>query len=126
MKYLGGVLIMMLAVSAFSAHPACAQTGASRIAPVGASFLISTAGPDAVGGRPGIAHDGTNFLAAWRAPDGAIGAARVSGTGTVLDLSGIGISTGSAVPSVGFGGGNFLVVWVNGGAIRGARIAPNG
>jgi hypothetical protein len=74
---------------------------------------------------PAVAFDGTNFLVVWQQQPGSgsdvseakIMAARVSETPEVLDPAGIAISAtgkGSSTPRVGFGGGQYLVAWVDG------------
>jgi hypothetical protein len=72
-----------------------------------------------------VAFDGTNFLVVWQqqpfsgsdAPDITVAAARVSEAGVVLDPNGFAVSNtgrGSYAPGVAFGGGQYLVVWVDG------------
>jgi hypothetical protein len=95
---------------------------------------------------PDVAFDGTNFLVVWQqqplsgsdAPDKSIVATRVSEAAVVLDPGGIVVSytgKGSETPRVGFGGGQYLVVWVDGRNaadwtegfdIYGARVDTNG
>jgi hypothetical protein len=87
--------------------------------------------------NPGIAFDGTNYLAIWE--DTRIDTCfdiygiRISPTGTILDQTSIPVCTTEkkqGEPRVIFGGGNYFVVWEdkrNGNAdIYGARISPSG
>jgi hypothetical protein len=90
--------------------------------------------------RPATAFDGTNHLVVWtdgrdRHDDGTgdIFGARVAANGAVLDPVGIPIATagpGQLAPSVAFGDGVFLVVWVTGpqqsATVHGARVSPAG
>jgi hypothetical protein len=98
---------------------------AAAVQPLGTNFEITAeAGADAIGGRPAIAADGSNFLVVWRDQRNAgsslldVYGARVAHDGTVVDPGGIPISTGpgtlqvTATPSVAFDGTNYLVVWV--------------
>ncbi|MCX7995956.1 MAG: T9SS type A sorting domain-containing protein [candidate division WOR-3 bacterium] len=99
-------------------------------------IAISTASLDQV--MPAVAFDGTNYLEVWEyyrnsssAPD--IYCTRGNTSGTVLNPAGIAISTASQyqmTPCVTFGGGNYLVVWIdmrNGNwDIYGARVNPSG
>ncbi|HXE75184.1 MAG TPA: hypothetical protein VNN18_06060 [Candidatus Xenobia bacterium] len=117
----------------------------TAILPQGNNFLISPASTlPAIGGKPTIASDGTNFFIVWRdarnqATSGKdVFGARIAFDGTVLDPNGIPIATGTgdltvnSVPSVGFDGTNYLVVWVgtipgtSDNEIFGARVTPNG
>jgi hypothetical protein len=131
--------VAMLIVAAALFATTGAQAGTNELAtisvvPVGANFPISqNTGPDAVGGKPGIAFDGVNFLVPYF--QGAnIYARRISVTGVVLDSTAISISVGNnqsvAAPSVGFDGTNYLVAWVASRSgvyeLYGARISPAG
>ena len=116
--------------------------------PLGENFTIS---PDAVvyalGGKPAISNDGTNFFVVWsdsrdletNGPD--IYGTRITPEGTVLDASDIVISTfvnqdsspgAQYVPSVGFDGANYLVVWTAHRSpdadyeVYAARVTPDG
>jgi hypothetical protein len=104
------------------------------VIPVGFNFPVAqNTGQDVIGGKPGIAFDGTNFLVPYfQGTD--IFATRVTPQGVVLDSPSIAISVGLnqavAAPSVEFDGTNYLVVWV---AVRsdvtelyGARVTPSG
>jgi hypothetical protein len=85
---------------------------------------------------PSIAFDGTNYLVAWTdersgIPD--IYGARVTQSGTVLDSGGVAISTaanGQYIPSVAFGGTNYLVAWEDERSgswdVYGGRVTPGG
>ncbi|MCH7666953.1 MAG: hypothetical protein IH936_13625 [Acidobacteria bacterium] len=132
-------------------HPSRAESGAGRVAaltamafgalaltclgtltlaappvPLGDNFQIgSDTGPDALGGRPAIAFDGTNFFVVWRESSGAILGARVSADGVPLDGAGIVLGSGTGTPSTAFGGSDFLTVWSNG-EIYGSRVTPAG
>jgi hypothetical protein len=95
---------------------------------------------------PDVAFDGTNFLVVWQQQplsgsdftQTSVVATRVSEAGVVLDPSGIVVTNtgkGSEAPRVGFGGGKYLVVWVDGRNsanytegfdIYGARVDVNG
>jgi phosphoribosylformylglycinamidine (FGAM) synthase PurS component len=83
-----------------------------------------------------VGCDSANFFVVWEDDRGGssdIYGARVAPAGTVLDPSGIAVSQDSDdqyTPAVGFGDGNFLVVWddyrnVND-DIYGARVTPAG
>jgi hypothetical protein len=94
-----------------------------------------------------VAFDGTNFLVVWQqqqpytggtTTDFTVVAARVNEAGVVLDPNGFVVSNtgeGSETPRVAFGGGQYLVVWVDGRNsahytegfdIYGARVDTNG
>ena len=86
---------------------------------------------------PSVAFDGTNYLVAWQdARSGTtadIYGARVNQAGAVLDAAGIPISTAAnnqTVPSVAFGGTNYLVAWEDyrsgNSDIYGARVSQAG
>src|SRR6266545_4682173 len=83
---------------------------------------------------PGIAFDGTNYLAAWYDNDGtsqSLRGGRVSQFGAHLDGMGVGIAPNSYAPSVAFDGTNYLVVWETAGCcgtpqIKGARVNQAG
>ena len=95
-----------------------------------------------VQGSPTLSFDGANFLVAWQdvntgitPPEIGVYGARVTPGGTVLDPSGIAIAedTRGTLPSLGFDGANFLVVWyeVHGlspaySSIWGKRVTPGG
>ncbi len=97
-------------------------------------IAISTAANNQT--APAIAFDGTNYLLVWedyRNGNFDIYCTRVDQSGNVLNPNGIAISTNTAdqlVPSVAFGGTNYIVVWVdnrNGSwDIYGARVTPTG
>lgn len=125
--------------AAFLATAPWAQAPPDTIAPLNHFLTVSAAGT--IQGKPGIAFDGTNFLAVWQDPrNSSSNSSDVYGTfikrdGTVLNPTGIPIATrlGSDwIPSVAFDGTNYLVVWVaevmaNGGTeIYGARVTPGG
>jgi hypothetical protein len=94
---------------------------------------------------PDVAFDGTNFLVVWQQqpfsgsdlPERSIVAARVTEAGVVLDPQGVVVSDtgkGGEMPRVGFGGGQYFVVWVDarnselwtdGFDIYGARVSVN-
>jgi hypothetical protein len=96
--------------------------------------------------HPDVAFDGTNFLVVWQQQpfsgssfsETSIAAARVSEAGVVLDPNGIVVSNtgkGSERPRVTFGGGQYVVAWVDGRNstdytegfdIYGARVDTNG
>jgi hypothetical protein len=86
---------------------------------------------------PDVSFDGQNFLVVWQDDRNAsflnIYAARVSPAGAVLDPSGIVVAAdtfGDWSPSVGFAGGDHLVVWEghnsSGVNIYGALVSPGG
>jgi hypothetical protein len=93
-------------------------------------FLVSKAA--AAQTDPDLAFDGTQFFAVWtewRNGTYDIYGARLSADGEPLDGTGIPIATGSANqarPAVAWGGGRFFVVWLQGGALRGARVSTAG
>ncbi|MBM3322034.1 hypothetical protein FJY69_00905 [candidate division WOR-3 bacterium] len=116
---------------------------AARVNPAGAvlepgGFRVATA---TRGQRyPDVGFDGANWLVAWEDERSGqylydLYGARVTGTGAVLDPEGIAISTATgsqSLPSVGFDGQGWLVVWTDsrGGAYAGdiyaARVSPAG
>jgi hypothetical protein len=86
---------------------------------------------------PAVAFDGNHYFIVWqdnRSGNFDIYGSRVNQTGVVLDSAGIPISTASydqSVPSAGFDGTNFLVVWSDGrngqdSDIYGARVSQFG
>ncbi len=87
---------------------------------------------------PAVAFDGVNYLVTWVDFYGNlagyalnISVARVTPAGTVLDPNGIGITGGGwygnrGWPSLAFGGSTYLVVWIDGGVVRGARLTRDG
>jgi len=88
---------------------------------------------------PAVAFDGENYLVAWQdyievPEDPGICCTRVSPSGRILDpASGIPVGPVSGIqayPAVAFGGGVYLVTWVDSSAsgffIMGARLAPSG
>jgi hypothetical protein len=87
---------------------------------------------------PATAFDGVNFLVVWQdhrsGSDWDIYGARVTPQGAVLDSAGFIISQAACdqrIPSVGFDGANFLVVWQDDRSgsdydIYGARVTPQG
>jgi uncharacterized PurR-regulated membrane protein YhhQ (DUF165 family) len=80
----------------------------------------------AIGGRPAIAFDGTNYFVAWVRASGVVAGSRVTTTGVLLDPNGITLGPGTGSPSVAFDGANFLAVWEYGGEVWGARVTPAG
>ncbi len=86
--------------------------------------------------HPGIAFDGTNFLIVWHKTLDSSGASfkiegkRVSKSGEMIDPEPISISSGDKqrYADIAFGGGKFLVVWVdeNFWDIYGALVDTNG
>ena len=113
-------------------YPARAQTS-TMIVPLGANFPIAQNNGQDIGGKPGIAFDGVNFLMPYfQGTD--IYARRVTPQGIVLDSASISISVGLneavAAPSVEFDGTNYLVVWnaIRSGVFEmyGARVTPSG
>jgi len=97
-------------------------------------------GPARNASRPQAAFDGETFLVVWedrRAPRSDVFAARFSAAGTVLDPENIMLPVSTATserfePSVGFGGGVFLVVWEErisstlSPDVRGVRVGRDG
>ena len=96
----------------------------ARVTPAGtvldpSGFVISQAAINQW--EPALVFDGTNFLVVWQDvrnyPDTSdIYGARVTQAGVVLDPSGIAISAaayGQYVPTLGFDGASFLVVWTD-------------
>jgi hypothetical protein len=88
-------------------------------------------------GFPDVASDGQNYLAAWTdervASFREVYASRINYEGVVLDPAGIPVSTGACcrfTPAIGYGGDNYLVVWVHPAAeftdIKGTRVTPDG
>ncbi|MFO7674982.1 MAG: hypothetical protein R6X12_01490 [bacterium] len=85
---------------------------------------------------PVVATNGENFLAVWRAGEGALAdilAARVSPDGVVLDRRPIAVCTYSHAqenPAVAFDGANYAVTWQDwrdgNPDIYGARVTPSG
>ncbi len=126
------IVVALLAATGATANIDSLAT--TTVIPLGPNFPISlNTGPDAVGGKPGIAFDGVNFLVPYF--QGAnIYARRVSANGVVLDSTAISVSVGNnqsvAAPSVGFDGTNYLVAWVASRSgvyeLYGARISPAG
>jgi len=88
---------------------------------------------------PAVAFDGTNYLVVWQdyhsGSEYDIYGVRVNQSGTVIDPAGIAISTSSrwqSLPSVTFGGTNYLVTWEDQRSsiyysdVYGARISQSG
>jgi hypothetical protein len=88
--------------------------------------------------RPAVAHDGKNFLVVWQdfrnGKDYDIFAARVDEQGKVLDPDGFPVvqrPNNQARPAVAFGGGNFLLAWMDARqypvyGLYAARVSPDG
>lgn len=92
---------------------------------------------DRAGNHPDIAFDGTSHLVVWweerTGRSREIYGRRVAPDGTFLDTTSfpIGSATGfQHYPSVAFGGGMYLVTWVDAragvGSVYGARVTPSG
>ena len=85
---------------------------------------------------PAVAFDGVNYLVTWVDFYGILGGyceniagSRVTPAGTVLGK--IGFSRGGfygtrGSPSLVFGGSTYLVVWLDEGVLRGARVTRDG
>ena len=111
-----------------------ARVNADGIVLESEGILISNAADYQV--RPSIAFSGANYLVVWadyRNGPVDIYGARVDTSGTVLDPVGIAICPNpeyQSMPSVAFGGSNYLVVWHSGAMdsldICGARVDTDG
>lgn len=82
-----------------------------------------------------LAFDGTNYLAVWCDTRynniGSIFSARINDGGTVLDPEAIEVASGDengwcGEPSAAFNGTNYLLVWIYGRTLKGARMSPEG
>lgn len=86
---------------------------------------------------PDVAFDGTNYFVVWydsrnSSTSDDIYGARVTPAGVVLDAAGLPVNTAiysQYDPAVAFGGGNYLVAWIDyfsGYQVLGARVTPAG
>lgn len=92
-----------------------------------APFSIRETVQDVLGGRPGIASDGSTFLVGWREGT-TLKVGRVNAAGVALDGAGttVGTITGyPGYPSIAFDGTNYLVVWGDN-EIRAVRVSAAG
>ncbi len=106
--------------------PATGPNLASPTVPVGFSFEVSTSAWDNVGGRPAVAHDGTNFLLVWLDGTKTVRGARITPQGGVLDSGGFTIGAGDDHPSAAFNGTDYLVIWVESSEVWGAKVLTDG
>lgn len=83
--------------------------------------------PTAVGGRPGLASDGSTFALAWRAPGNVLRFARFAANGTVLtpEATVLG-SVGIGSVELGWDGEQFVAVYNQGASLRYVRIDAAG
>jgi hypothetical protein len=84
--------------------------------------------PQTAGTGPGLAFDGSNYLAAWQDDRGGIWASRVTPSGEVLDPVGVSVNDRAygTDPTIASDGTNFLVVWTDGQAVVARRVSPDG
>lgn len=101
-------------------------TVASPTVPAGVNFEVSTSAWDSVGGRPAVAHDGTNFLLVWLDSSKTVRGARITPQGDVLDPEGFTVGAGDDHPSAAFNGTDYLVVWVESSEVWGAKVGTDG
>lgn len=109
----------------------CGTVLAQRVTPAGL-LLDGPGGFDLVSGGttvypPGVASDGAGWLVAWTTYPAGLQAALVTAAGQAqapLTLSAT--ASGGPRPAVAFGGGNYLVAWVEGERVLAARVTPAG
>lgn len=109
----------------------CGTVLAQRVTPAGV-LLDGPGGFDLVSGAttvypPGVASDGVGWLVAWTTYPAGLQAALVTAAGQAqapFTLSAT--ASGGPRPAVAFGGGSYLVAWVEGERVLAARVTPAG
>lgn len=110
----------------------CSTIFAQRVSPAG-DLLDGASGFDVTHGgqtvyAPAVASDGGGWLVVWTRYLGGLEAARVSATGAVLGSSPLrgAMTPAPSNPAIAFGGGVYLVSWVEGPSVLAVRVAPDG
>ena len=110
----------------------CSTIFGQRVTPVGTA-LDGTSGFDitAKGSTvyaPAVASDGDGWLVAWAVYYGGLQAARISAAGAVFGPFALRppLTPAPANPAIAFGGGVYLVAWVEGSDVLAIRVMPDG
>jgi hypothetical protein len=110
----------------------CSTIFAQRVTPAGDpldgadGFDLTTGGQTVY--APAVASDGDGWLVAWTRFQGGLEAARVSAEGAVLGTLSLraAVPQDSGAPAMAFGGGVYLVAWVEGTEVLALRVQPDG